>query len=140
MHTLRDEINAVFKNEKIAGIEFVRHNDWQWILKKLANEFLLHGEQNLNNIWLWEVIAEPYTSYQSNNGIDELKALLTPLECYWFIVSDEDRKYWVLDGTGEAIIKVLLEMRYFEYYITNKNMTGLVCENHHNVILIKGSL
>ena len=139
MNTIRDELNGTINSENIKDIEFLRMNDWQWIIDKLANEFLSHGKQSLERIWLWDSIKEPYTSYQPEDGVEELKSLLDQSESYWFIASDEDGKYWVLEGTGKAIVNVLSETRYFEYYITNKNISWLVCENHHGVMIIKGS-
>lgn len=140
MNTLRDELNEVISSENIQGLEFLRMNDWQWIMDKLAGTFLSHGKQSLDRIWLWDSIKEPYTSYQTNDGIDELNSLLSQSGTYWFIVSDEDGKYWILDGTGKAIIKTLSATRYFEYYITNKEISWLVCENHHGVMVLKGSI
>ncbi|WMS86585.1 DUF6756 family protein [Pleionea litopenaei] len=140
MNTLRDELNEIISSEKIRGIEFLRMNNWQWIMDKLAENFLSHGKQSLERIWLWEAIEEPYASYQPDDGIEELNSLLCHSDTYWFIASDEDGKYWVLEGTGEAIVSVLSETRYFEYYITNKEISWLICENHHGVMVLKGPI
>ena len=140
MKTLRDELNEVISSENIKELEFLRMNDWQWIMDKLANEFLSHGKQSLERIWLWDSIKEPYTSYQPADSIEELKFLLKQTESYWFIASDEDGKYWVLEGTGKAIVSALSETRYFEYYITNKEISWLICENHHGVMVLKDSI
>ncbi|WP_444914642.1 DUF6756 family protein [Microbulbifer sp. TRSA007] len=140
MNTLRHEINEVISSEKIQGLAFLRMNDWQWIMDKLADSFLSQGRQSLDRIWLWDSIKEPFTSYQPGNGIKELNSLLSESDSYWFIASDEDGKYWVLEGTGKAIVRVLSETRYFEYYITNKEISWLICENHHGVMVLKGSI
>jgi len=140
MNTLRDELNDVISSEKIQDLEFIRMNDWQWIMDKLAGSFLSHGKKSLERIWLWDSIKEPYKSYQPDDGIGELKSLLNESESYWFIASDEDGKYWVLEGTGKALVKVLSETRYFEYYITDKAISWLICENHHGVMVLKGSI
>jgi hypothetical protein len=140
MNTLRDELNEVIYAEKIVGLEFARINKWQWVMERLADQFLSHGRQSLNRIWLWDSVKEPYTSYQPDDSIQELKALLKPDETCRFIASDEDGKYWVLQGTAESIIKVLSEMRCFEYYITDENISWLISENHHGSIVLKGSI
>lgn len=140
MNTLRDEINEVISSENIEGLTFLRMNDWQWIMEKLADSFLSHGKKSLDRIWLWDSIKEPYTSYQPDDGIEDLNSLLSQSGAYWFIASDEDGKYWVLEGTGKAIVSVLSETRYFEYYITNKEISWLICENHHGVMVLKGSI
>lgn len=140
MNTLRDELNDVISSANIEGLEFLRMNDWQWIMHKLTDSFLSHGRQSLDRIWLWDSIKEPYTSYQPENGIEELKFLLSESDSYWFIASDEDGKYWVLEGSGKAIVSALFETRYFEYYITDKELSWLICENHHGVMVLKGPI
>lgn len=140
MNTLRDELNEIISSEKIQGLEFVRMNEWQWIMDKLANNFLSHGKKSLDRIWLWDSIREPYTSYQPKDGVEEMSSFLSETDSYWFIASDEDGKYWVLRGTGKSIVSALSETRYFEYYITNKEITWLICENHHGVIVLKGTI
>lgn len=140
MNTLRDDLNEAMRSEKIEGIEFLRMNDWQWVLEKLANEFLSEGKKSLDRIWLWDSIKEPYSTNQLENTLVELKSILNDFEYYWFIASDEDGKYWVLDGTGKAIITLLSEMRCFEYYIVDKKFSWLICENHHDVMVFKGAI
>ncbi len=138
MSTIRDELNRIINAEGLKDIEFVRMNKWRWIIDKLADEFLSQGKQSLKRIWLWDSIKEPCLTYQPEDGLEELKSLLDQSEFYWFIASDEDGKYWVLEGTGKAIVRVLSETRYFEYYITNKKFSWVVCENHHGVMVLKG--
>ncbi len=138
MNTLRDDLNEVINSENISGLKFLRMNNWQWILDRLAEEFLSDGKRSLDRIWLWDSIKEPYQSYQPDNSLEELASLLTDSETYWFIVSDEDGKYWVLEGTGEAIVRLVSDTYYFEYYITDKNISWMICENHHGVMVLKG--
>ena len=140
MNTLRDELNKVISTEDIKGLTFLRISEWQWITNKLAENFLPKGKQSLERIWLWDSIKEPYTSYQPEDGVLELKTIFSESGSYWFIASEEDGKYWVLEGTGRAIITTLSETRYFEYYITNKEITWLICENHHGIMILKGNI
>ena len=139
MNTLRDELNSIICSEEIKGINFVRLNQWQWILEKIANTFLSHGKLSIKRVWLWDSLKEPYESYQPDDALSELGGLLNASESYWFIASDEAGKYWVLEGTGSAVITLLEKSRCFEYYVTNKEISWLICENHHNVMIIKGS-
>lgn len=139
MKTLRDELNEVIKSENLRGIEFVRLNDWQWVLNKIAETFLVHGKKDLEKVWLWESFKEPYTSSQPENALSELQGLLNPTEHYFFIASDEHGKYWVMEGTGESIVSLISNSFCFEYYITNKTVSWLLCENHHGVMVQLGS-
>lgn len=137
MSTLRDELNETIKSHKITDLNFLRINDWSWVLKKLADAFLSHGKNSLDNVWLWDSIKEPYKKYKPEDCIKELMLLIDSLASYYLIVTDEDGKYWVLDGKGHAIITALSSSRLFEYYITNKDFSWLLCENHHGIFYIK---
>ena len=138
MKTLRDDLNEIIKSEDIRGISFVRMNDWQWVLNKIAETFLVHGREDLKRVWLWESFKEPYTSYQTENAISELRSLLNPIEQYFFIASDESGKYWVMEGTGESIVSLIGNSFCFEYYIVNKSVSWLLCENHHGIMVQLG--
>lgn len=140
MKTLRDEITETIKSEEILGIDFVRMNQWQWVVNRLAEKFLVKGKQSLKRIWLWDSIKEPMSSYQPDNILEDLKLLLDADDQYWFIASHEDGKYWVLKGTGDAIVELLSKSRLFEYYIAEKNLNWLICENHHGVLVLKGKI
>jgi hypothetical protein len=140
MKNLRDELNEVINSENIQEISFLRLNEWQWVLNQLAENFLANGAKDLNRIWLWESIKEPYSSFQPDDAIAALKGLLQPQESYFFIASDEDGKYWVLKGNGAAIVTLVAESHAFEYYISNLSISWLLCENHHGVIVSKGNI
>jgi hypothetical protein len=139
MKNLRDELNLIINTENIRGISFVRLNEWQWVLKKIASAFLVRGEYNLGTVWLWEYFKEPYTSFQPESAIVELNGLLNSTEHYFFIASEENGKYWVMEGDGASIICLIKNSFCFEYYIANKSISWLLCENHHGVMVQIGS-
>ena len=59
----------------------------------------------------------------------------------WFIAEDEqDRVYPVFETTVAHASSVLGECYAFEYYIVAKDLSWLVCENHHNVVMAVGAL
>ncbi len=139
MKTLRDELNEVIRSENVKGMTFVRLNEWQWVLDKIAETFLVNGKSDLEKVWLWESFKEPYSSYQPENAVRELQCLLNPTEHYFFIASDESGKYWVMEGAGDSIVSLISNSFCFEYYITNKTVSWLLCENHHGVMVQLGS-
>lgn len=140
MNTLRDNINETIKCENIIDIDFVRLNHWEWILDKLANAFLSNGKQSLSKIWLWEELKTPYTPLNEKDGWSLLKETLNNDFLYWFIASDEDGKYWVMDGKGASIIRLIENGQCFEYYIIDKKFNWMLCENHHGQIYAAGEI
>lgn len=135
MTNLRNELNLVISAGNITGISFVRLTKWKWVLNKIANSFLAEGVKDLERFWLWEAFKGVCISSKPESSIDELKCMLNIDERYFFIVSAEDGKYWVMEGKGEAVIRILANGPYFEYYIVDKAITWLVCENHDGVFI-----
>ena len=140
MNSLRKDINAAINSEGIEGIGFVRLHQWRWVIDAFANAFLERGVLDLEYVWLWEHFKKPCSSHQPEDPIGVLKSLLEPARSYWFIATDEDAKYWVLQGTGDAVVQLLSEMNGFEYYLTDKEMSWFLCETHHGAMLAKGPI
>lgn len=135
MKNLRDKINQIINSENIQGISFVRMNEWQWVLSRIASVFLVRGENDLERACLWGSFKEPYTSFQPKDPITELKSLLNTTDRYFFIASEENGKYWVMEGDGTSIASLISNSFYFEYYIADKSISWLLCENHHGVMV-----
>lgn len=133
--TLRDAITKAVRDESISGFDFVRLTKWEDILNRIANRFLRNGTRDLKSIWLWEAFRDPITSEQSDDPLQWLRNHLDSSADYWFIATEEDGKYWIADATGGAIIRVIEEMYGFEYYVVDRGMNWILCENHHSVFI-----
>lgn len=136
--TLRDEITAILNELSISDFHFVRLTAYEELLDRIAERFLVRGRADLKYIWLWEHFREPAFSFSASSPIGFLGERLPKDQRYWFLASDEDGKYWVADTTGGAMIQVLEEMRCFEYYIVERKLQWILCENHHGVLIQSG--
>ena len=61
----------------------------------------------------------------------------------WLILEDWDRakergSFWLFEGRYEATLRVLQNMHRIEFYIADRNMTWIVCENHHDLLIGSG--
>ena len=133
--SLRDDINEAIKGLANLKFDFVSLHRYQDILDQVAERFLNRGKRDLNNIWLWNEFRNETGSNQPEDVISELAVLLEPQTSYWFIASDENGKYWVAESNGISIVTVLKEMYGFEYYILDRHMTWILCENHHGMLI-----
>jgi hypothetical protein len=133
--TLRDSISKAVQDESISDFSFVRLTQWESIISRIAELFLKRGVMDLNTIWLWTAFANPTRSEQPVDPIEYLREILGPNSEYWFVATEEDKKYWIADATGNAIIRVIEEMYGFEYYVVDKSMNWIVCENHHSAFI-----
>ena len=133
--SLRDDINEAIKGQANLTFDFVSPHRFADILDQVAERFLKRGKRDLNKIWLWNEFRNETRSSQPKDTISELAKQLEPQTSYWFIASDENGKYWVAESCGSSIITVLREMYGFEYYILDRWMTWILCENHHGMLI-----
>jgi hypothetical protein len=138
----RDDITLALKNRPDIDFEFVRLHQYEEILHRFAEHFLIKGRSSLKHEWLWDgQFRHEVTSSQPQDIIASLEKVLSPMDRYWFLVSDDSAKhttFWVADATGSGIISVLKEMYQFEYYIVDRKMNWLLCENHHGMLIEAG--
>ena len=133
--SLRDDINQAIKGRADIAFGFVSLHRFQDILDQVAERFLKRGKRDLNKIWLWNEFRNETGSSQPADVFSALSEILQPQTSYWFISSDENGKYWVAESSGSSIINVLKEMYAFEYYILDKQMSWILCENHHGMLI-----
>ncbi|MFZ2281536.1 MAG: DUF6756 family protein [Prosthecobacter sp.] len=133
--SLRDDINQAIKGQANIAFEFVSLHRFQDILDQVAERFLKRGKRDLNKIWLWNEFRNETGSSQPEDVLSALTEMMEAQTSYWFIASDENGKYWVAESSGSSIITVLREMYAFEYYILDKQMSWILCENHHGMLI-----
>ena len=134
---LRDDITRAIQEAGIEGFVFVRLSKWEPILHRIAERFLKRGVSDLKSIWMWNEFREEISSVQPDPplALDYLREQLEPAASYWFIASDVNAKYWVAEATGDAIFRTIGEMYYFEYYVADRHLEWILCENHHGIFI-----
>lgn len=93
--------------------------------------------------WWWESLRESQSAVIDDGLGYQRIPLLVPEagERCWFIVEgDAFNSYPVYDASPEDIKRILGECFFFEYYIVPKDLSWLVCENHHGVMIGCGDL
>ena len=133
--TLRDDITAALTAVPAADFHFVRLQSFQDILNRIADSFLSQGRQDLRYVWLWERFRHQISSSHPSDVLAELERRLQRDERFWFLASDQHGKFWVADATGSGVLTTLREMYHFEYYVVDRHMTWLICENHHGMLV-----
>ncbi|WP_157886739.1 DUF6756 family protein [Hymenobacter sp. PAMC 26628] len=76
-------------------------------------------------------------------AFDYLIPLLDAQERVWFVACDIDHdpsKFWLFQGTVEAIQLLLQEHSHFEYYLVSKEYTWLLCHTDHDALVGLGSI
>jgi hypothetical protein len=53
-------------------------------------------------------------------------------------MKERQRTFWLYEGRINAIISILKELSFEEYYIVSKKLEWILCENHHNLLIGSG--
>jgi hypothetical protein len=133
--SLRDDITQAVGEARIEGFSFVRLTKWEGILHRVAEQFLNRGVRDLESVWMWNEFREVVSTSQPSDPMGYLREQLEPTGVYWFIASDGHGKYWIADATGSAIVRTVGEMYGFEYYVVDRHLDWILCENHHSIFI-----
>ena len=142
MENLRDKINVVTKEIHLSNEEFqlVRLTKYKKIIASIVEKFTILKKTNVN-MWWWNYFNEPVCSFYPKDVFKVLPNLIKNEETVWFVIEDERKKqehFWLYEGKINAIISVLKELSFEEYYIVSKKLEWIVCENHHNLLIGSG--
>ena len=123
-----------------ADFSLVSLHEYQAVLRQILARFCKRGLELLDAAWLWQHLVGPQQAIQTERALDYLAALLPPHERVWFIAEDWPRtkrhgNYWLYDAAVDAVLRVLGEAHAFEYYVVKRDLSWLICENHHAVVI-----
>jgi hypothetical protein len=92
--------------------------------------------------WWWEGLQGTSRAAPDGGGWRLLSVIAPdPDERVWFIAEGQESRGWfVFDTTVARASMVLGECYGFEYCVVAKNLSWLVCENHHSVVIAVGAL
>jgi hypothetical protein len=90
--------------------------------------------------WWWEAFIGESVSIQVSDAWKLLSRVVPNVDDHvWFIAEDDTLPHYpVFDATPMAIERVIGSCFGFEYYLIAKDMTWLVCENHHDYLIAVG--
>ena len=89
--------------------------------------------------WWWEAFSRQAASVSFEDGLGYKRVpRLVPsaTERCWFIVESQSLgPYPVYDASPEEAASIIGECFGFEYYIVPKDLSWLICENHHGRVM-----
>ena len=70
-----------------------------------------------------------------------LRDLIGNAESVFLVPTDDESPPWpVFTGSIFYVIELLKEIRFFEYFLTDKNGTWVIFDTHHNTLVVTGIL
>jgi len=141
---IRDQITTLIKtlclDEQIA---LVRPYEYLAILERIIAERTLLNKNAVSALWWWESLRAP-VAYAPSEAADTeaaLRTLVAPGTPVWFVVEADQKEhgnFWLYEGSIEAVCALLPEMPMCEFYVVSRKMDWLICENHHNMLIVNG--
>jgi hypothetical protein len=138
MNSTRTEIERAVKSLQMPASKFraLPDAEAESVFQAALKHFVNGGDRR----WWWEAFVGKSVSRKVDNGWKLLACVVpAPDQNVWFIAEDDQlTSYPVFDATPEAVEQVIGECFGFEYYLIAKDMTWLLCENHHDYLIAVG--
>jgi hypothetical protein len=107
--------------------------------RALFDAFLVHFTGGVDARWWWEHFVQPTSSLSppGGKGFTRISTLVPdPRSRVWFVAEDDQLPFYpVYDSTPQAAQAVIGECYAFEYYLIAKDLSWLLCENHHDTLI-----
>jgi hypothetical protein len=135
MYIIRQDIDAAIQSLQITPDLFRPLSDAEsaQVVRQVLDKFV----GGVQRTWWWEALGPGAVSRHVQDGFKLVAEIVpAPDEIVWFIAEDDDNSgFPVYEATPRAAQQVIGECAYFEYYLVAKDMSWLLCENHHDVLI-----
>ena len=103
----------------------------------LYYEILAHFVKGGDRRWWWEAFRDSFSFNIFDYPPNHLKSIIPNLErkVWLMIEDDQDKFYPIYDVNPNYIPEILNNCFHFEYYIIDKDLDWLICENHHRRVV-----
>lgn len=132
---IEQEIEAAAKRIGIAEPRFRRCGaDEARVIQQQAMARFVRGEPRA---W-WLALALPFDVFPyADDGLETVKTLVPQGNDHvWFIPETEKPALAVYEGDVEAVLAVLGESFYFEYYLVGKSLDWFIADTDHNEVVV----
>jgi len=107
--------------------------------KKLFQRFLDRFTDGVDCHWWWEKFPDLSASYHcsDNMGFERICDIVpAPHDDVYLVIEDDSRDHYPIFITKPTLaMEIIGECYSFEYYIIPKDLSWLLCENHHSVLI-----
>jgi hypothetical protein len=99
------------------------------------------GGRDVRWWWEWFTLPDASKKFDDGSGFRRLKEIIpNPEESLWLVAEDDQLPFYpVYETTAGAAEAVIGECYGFEYYLIPKDLSWIVCENHHDVVIAAGT-
>lgn len=136
MGEVTQEISTAIKTFKYTEeqIKLLDFDSGKGLYYELLDWFVKSGDRR----WWWEDFKmESFDFVDYEKPFEKLNEIIPDLKKkVWLMVEDDQEEYYPIYDCEPSIIgKIIGECFGFEYYVIDKNMDWLICENHHGRLI-----
>ncbi len=133
--TLKRDIDRLASQRCITELSYQSASE---ACKELAARFLGDSPSR----WWWDSLkSDPViVPYNDEEVFDLLQRILPSSEILFIPTDDEEGQWPVYTGSVSAVINMVMELQFFEYFIADKGYNWVVFDTHHNSLVIAGDL
>jgi len=128
MFKISTHILTELKDSKVI-IKKLEVNERKEILDLILKKYININEKG---VWLWEKFNH-YEVLNDDMAWSYIKDFIEGNECIMFFNQEEEKEMFLIQS-GDDLNYILSETYGFEFYITNKQCSYLLCFNHHNIL------
>lgn len=128
MFKISTHICDELKDNKVI-IKKLELNEKREILDSVLKKYININEKG---VWLWEKFIH-YEALNDDMAWSYIKDFIKDNECIMFFNQQEEKEMFLIQS-GDDLNHVLSETYGFEFYITDKQCSYLLCFSHHNIL------
>jgi hypothetical protein len=140
--SIREEIDDARRRLGLSTDQFAEVEDGQ--ARELTAAFLSRFTGGEDVRWWWERFTPPVASarFSDGKGFTRISVVVPDAnERVWFVAEDAELPYFPIYETTPALAQQVIGECYgFEYYIIAKDLSWLLCENHHDRLIAVGAV
>lgn len=94
-------------------------------------------------VWWWEGLEAPHerVPYETGGLKHLVLARVSKNENAYLIVTDDEPGPWpVFSGSVDNLLNLVLDQRYFEYFLSAPDAAWLIFDTHHNEAIFVGNV
>lgn len=120
-------------------------HSWQGVLSRIEKTFVVGGGpihwSNLGRINPpFTYVNVHYRSGRVGWWLGQLHNLLPDATQPFYLLVEDDSKYWVYEGFLPEIVLFVGELVHDDFYLVDKKMSWLASENHHSSVVFAGAI
>lgn len=126
MNYITKEINKIIKDFHLKS-SLLPAEKMNYLYSNIIKHYCIK-----NTSFIWESFKD-YAYYQNSNAWSLIKDYVKENKCIMFFNKSDDRNGFLISN-GFELQKIIEESFGFEFYITDENLSYLICFNHHDIL------